>query len=183
MKKSLFGSPSVSEVTEVGVPPASQLLHSLTGEINYQDAYQVALRDPSMRVEAAYLAVFDYPPAWVLTLMNLRGLVAGLLGLKHAAYKNAKNRAQISAEDFAINRLAGPFYVKSIAKDELIVGDDDTHLDFRISVYKNTDATVTVSTIVTTHNAVGRMYMWVVKPFHRVIAKSMVQRAVNAGRL
>ena len=69
--------------------------------------------------------------------------------------------------------------------NEIIMGEDDHHLDFRISVlYRNgehedgSSPHVIISTVVLCHNALGRIYLRVIKPFHRVIVKSGLRRAV-----
>lgn len=123
----------------------------------------------------------------ITTLMTLRGAVASALGLKHE--DNGDFHDPLGCRRgarYQIGQRVGLFSVKSIEPNELIVGEDDKHLDFRISIYRSTMNNVemvTVSTAVEIHNTVGMLYMLVVKPFHRVIAKSMVQRAANAGRL
>lgn len=69
---------------------------------------------------------------------------------------------------------------------ELIVGDDDKHLNFRISVSKTERSGrvfVTIATAVQIHNVLGRTYMLLVKPFHRFIAPYMVRRAVRLRSL
>jgi Protein of unknown function (DUF2867) len=81
---------------------------------------------------------------------------------------------------------AGLFRVYSSDPFELILSEDDSHLDFRLSIYKaksEAGAVVTISTAVRMHNKVGRAYMAVVEPFHRALARSMVQRAADCGRL
>jgi hypothetical protein len=78
------------------------------------------------------------------------------------------------------------FSIRSIEPDELIVGDNDKHLDFRLSIFRsrvNGVEMATVSTAVEIHNTVGKIYMVVIKPFHHCITRAMIQRAVNAGRL
>ena len=108
--------------------------------------------------------------------MKARGVFAKAVGLKHSDMKSGEQQR-------------GIFKVQQRHANEIIIGEDDSHLNFRISILRAGNAddagaqTVTVSTAVETHNALGRAYMFVVKPFHRIIARSMVQRAANAGRL
>jgi hypothetical protein len=74
----------------------------------------------------------------------------------------------------------------AINTNELIVGDDDRHLNFRISVYRSSSngaEVVTISTAVQINNPVGTAYMAAIKPFHKYLARLMLQRAVDAGRL
>lgn len=138
-----------------------------------------------MSVQDAYEAVFGTAPSWVRGLMAVRGLVAGAAGLKHVA---AHSPLASSGTHFSyqVGQRVGLFTVQANEPNELIVGDDDRHLNFRISILRSTidgAETVTISTAVQIHNMLGRVYMAAVKPFHRVIAKSMLQRAADSGRL
>lgn len=165
----------MNRVVKVPVPEASKLLGSFK-RVTFADAYQVALVNHAITAEDAAHAIFGHSPAWVGTLMKARGVFAKAVGLKHSDMKSGEQQR-------------GIFKVQQRHPNEVIIGEDDSHLNFRISVLRasveESDAapTVTVSTAVETHNALGRAYMFVVKPFHRVIARSMVQRAADAGRL
>ena len=58
--------------------------------------------------------------------------------------------------------------------DEVVLGFDDKHLDFRI-VVAVAGGFATVTTIVRCHNAWGRAYLTAIMPFHRVIAARMIE--------
>jgi hypothetical protein len=162
----------MNRVVKVPVPEASKLLASFK-QVTFADAYEVAVINTAITAEEAAQAIFGHSPAWVGALMKARGVFAKAVGLKHSDMRSGEQQH-------------GIFKVQQRHANEIIIGEDDSHLNFRISVLRagNADAqTVTVSTAVVTHNALGRAYMFVVKPFHRIIARSMVQRAANAGRL
>jgi hypothetical protein len=110
-------------------------------------------------------------------------MVATTLGLRHGG----KTGFEVTPDaSFEVGQRVGRFLIRSIERNELIVGENDKHLDFRISIYRsslNGEETVTVSTAVEIHNTIGRIYMLVIEPFHRCIARAVMQRAVNAGRL
>ena len=69
------------------------------------------------------------------------------------------------------------------AKDvsEVVLGQDDKHLDVQVSLSKHrrgdAPATLAVSTVVHIHNALGQAYMAVVTPFHRRIVRAMLPKA------
>jgi len=165
----------MNRVVKVPVPEASKLLASFK-QVTFADAYEVAVVNTAITAEEAALAIFGHSPAWVGALMKARGVFAKAVGLKHSDMRSGEQQR-------------GIFKVQQRHPNEIIIGEDDSHLNFRISILRagNADGvgaqTVTVSTAVETHNALGRAYMFVVKPFHRIIARSMVQRAANAGRL
>lgn len=63
-----------------------------------------------------------------------------------------------------------------------MLGLDDRHLDFRIVVEVTelgAGRQVAASTIVKTHNLLGRTYLAVVKPFHRIIVPAMLAQVLT----
>ena len=170
-------------VRETILPAGSRLTATLR-RIDFIDAYEVALAHAGTSPLNAYAAIFGNEPAWARWLMKLRGKIVSLFRLAHD-FDNGRTLDGDTAGVVPGMRV-GPFTVRSVEPDELIVGDDDRHLDFRISVFRserNGASFVTVSTAVEIHNFLGEGYMFVVKPFHRLIAKAMMRRAVAAGRL
>jgi hypothetical protein len=170
------------DVLKVVIPENSKVTRALR-RVDFGDAYQVSLTRSSLSVEEMYRAIFGYWPTWIRVLMHLRGLVV-LFGLRHPTDAELKAKAEHSFDQsrYRVGQRVGIFRIQSIEPHELIVGDNDKHLDFRIAVYK-TPQTVTVATVVEIHNTLGRLYMLVVKPFHRLIVRTMVENAAVAGRL
>ena len=167
----------------VALPVASELRSSLR-RIDFVDAYEARLSKSEQSVKQAYWAVFGFEPIWVRWLMNLRGCIAVQLGLTH--HFTLPVIPQGAVPSFEIGARVGPFTVQSVSLHEVIVGDDDKHLNFRISALKSErdgQSFLTISTAVEIHNNLGRACMFVVKPFHRFIAPFMVRRALLLGRL
>lgn len=169
------------KVQEVSVPNSSSLLQKLKA-VHFSDAYQTQCNS-ILNVQDAYEAIFGHSPQWVKNLLKIRGVLASTFGLKHGVVGDF---SRAPSENYRVTQRVGIFTVQSIKSNELIVGDNDKHLDFRISIFRssvNGVEMVTVSTAVEIHNTLGKLYMFIVKPFHRYIARSMLQRAVDAGRL
>jgi len=60
-------------------------------------------------------------------------------------------------------------------------GGDDKHLDFRIWIsiqpgLKGSE--VTISTLVKINSLFGRVYLFAIMPFHKLLSRTMLQRAV-----
>jgi|KBSMisStandDraft_5_1062788.scaffolds.fasta_scaffold362238_2 hypothetical protein len=173
---------AMSQVIEVPVPIACNLRHALKA-VHFCDAFQAPVSNPELGAQDVYRAVLACVPAWAKVLFKMRGMIASLLGLRHSADAGFEVAPDAS---FQIGQRVGMFPIRSIEADELIVGDNDKHLDFRLSIFRsrvNGVEMATVSTAVEIHNTVGKIYMVVIKPFHRCITSAMIQRAVNAGRL
>ncbi|MEO7642897.1 MAG: DUF2867 domain-containing protein, partial [Ramlibacter sp.] len=71
---------------------------------------------------------------------------------------------------------------------EIILGEDDSHLDFRVSVLvrpvpgeADGAVQVVVSTVVHCHNLLGRSYLTLITPFHRQVVQAGLRRAARAG--
>jgi Protein of unknown function (DUF2867) len=113
---------------------------------------------------AAAQHVFNSSPAWVTSLLNLRNRIVSVFGLVH------KPPAEIGA--------IGMFPIVSQTADRVVLGFDDKHLDFRIVVnLRQAENAVLLTTLVQPHNVFGRLYLAVVKPFHRLIVPTMLSRA------
>lgn len=143
------------------VPPDSGLIASLPG-CDFADAYTVTVtrRDLDARVLSA--TAFSHAlPDWAHSLMRLRNGIMGRLGYKAPP-------------------IGRGFPVFSESKEAVVSGLDDGHLDFRALFRVEPEGTggsrITVTTAVRTHNALGRTYLAVIKPFHKLIVRSMVGR-------
>ena len=114
----------------------------------------------SIEPEEAARLLFSGGPRWLGWLMALRNRVVARLGLRVVA-------------DGA--RPGLPFEVRGRSPDELLLGEDDSHLDFRVSVLRH-DGGMVVATAVRQHNRLGRAYFALVRPFHRVVVRSLLVR-------
>ncbi len=105
-------------------------------------------------------------PIWVYGLLAIRQIVMWPFGLK------GKSK---SADRIAI------FPVTDSMADEMILGFDDQHLDFRIGVMAR-DGYIHCATWVHRHNWLGRAYLRVVMPFHILITKQMLARVARHAK-
>lgn len=169
------------ELRSVELPPGSQIA-SIYGTTHLADAYAVTLprgtvRDP----EALARFLFAQQPAWVGLLMGLRDMLVAGLGLKTA-------RQLGSSQAAGRNRRIGIFRIYETTTYEIILGEDDQHLDFRVSVMVRPDSTrpadaaeLVVATVVHCHNRLGRTYIRLIAPFHRRVVKAGLRQASRAG--
>src|SRR6185436_13024525 len=128
----------MSRITEVAVPPASKIRQAVKA-VHFCDSYQAPLTH-SLSVEEASRAVFGHAPQWARTLMKIRGWAVSPFGLKHPT--QAQSRAaqeNVKRAPLQVGERVGIFTIHSIEPQELIAGEDDTHLDFRLSVFKAGD--------------------------------------------
>ena len=73
-----------------------------------------------------------------------------------------------------------------VGENEIIAGRDNKHMDFRLSVLKvrrGDAADLVVTTVSSVHNLFGRIYLFLIVPFHRAGVQGLLARAVRTGRL
>lgn len=150
----------MARVTKTELPENS-LLQGYLQQGDFLDCY-CCTSDLDVNEVAARALKF---PSWVEKLMALRNLVVAPLGLK----------TELSLENAETDML-GPFPVVTRTENEIILGLDDKHLDFRLSFM--TDGTHAYgATWVRRNNWLGRIYLAVIMPFHILIVRQAIGRA------
>jgi hypothetical protein len=167
-------------VTPVEIPAESAVarFYELT---NLADAYSVNLPASSITSpEQLARFIFSQQASWIKSLMKIRDALVAGFGLKTSA--------QLTAPD--THRQAervGIFKIYNTTEREIVLGEDDKHLDFRLSVLcpvpaeRTGERHLVLSTVVHCHNRLGRIYIFVIAPFHRVIVQSCLRRAARIG--
>ena len=123
--------------------------------------------------------IFSHQAPWISSLIAVRDAIDGRFGLK-----TAKQLTSLGAE--SKTGRVGIFKIYGTSPTEIVLGEDDKHLDFRLSVLKVPDGdrtSVFVSTICTVHNLSGKVYLFFVVPFHRYGVRKLMASALAAGRL
>lgn len=158
--------------------PQSSLLYPNRNQYDYIDSYVGMVSDEKNKISIVDVAInFLKPgPNWIDNMFKLRNKIVSLFGLKTPnEMDNAKRPINIK---FEIGERVGLFKVFDRTDNEIILGEDDIHLNFRVSLLlseqKNNKSkkNVTVTTIVIYNNWFGRLYFFPVKPFHKLIVQS-----------
>lgn len=166
--------------TPVALPALSAIVHAYPS-VNLADAFAIRL-PPAASGDPEVLArfLFSQQPAWVGMLMRVRDAIVALLGLK-----TGKQLATLATAPKA--RRVGIFKIYSVSAIEMVLGEDDKHLDFRVSVLCSSafapeaGRQLTVSTVVHCHNLLGRVYILIIAPIHRLVVKASLRRAARIG--
>jgi uncharacterized protein DUF2867 len=140
----------------------------LTGA-QFIDSYRIVVDDPALDARRAAEKMLTRGPRWVDALVTLRNLIVAPFGLKTSA-PNETGTADI----------IGLFPVLSQTPERLVAGFNDKHLDFRVVVDVATSGgggrNVTATTLVLTHNLLGRTYLTLIMPFHRLVVPAMLRQ-------
>jgi len=139
------------------------------GLADYSDTYRVVY-DGVSNVDVLLSKIFSVP-RWILSLLKFRDKVVGVFGLKTRTDNFYKDY-------YPVGSKAVFFDVIARNENEIVMAEDDKHLNFRTSVLTECDGnktTIYQSTIVHYNNIWGRLYFLPVKPFHKMIMKSMLR--------
>ena len=131
---------------------------------DFADAFAVPLPPGAPADARDWYAAFGPAavPPWVRALMGIRTAVVRPLGLRTGS--------------------AGLFPLLSASADTVVTGVDDRHLDFRLVLHVRPAAEgreLVAVTVVRRHNALGRAYFAVVRPFHSRVVPAMLRRLVE----
>jgi hypothetical protein len=173
-------SPEHHRVRLVSLPPESGIAKAYAST-NLADAYSIELpTGASTNPELLARFIFSQQAPWVSSLMVVRDALVARFGLK-----TAKHLVSLGAESKA-DRV-GLFRIYSTSQTEVVLGEDDKHLDFRVSVLCSGQPSpggkrhLVLSTVVHCHNRLGRLYILLIAPFHRLIVQSSLRRAARTG--
>jgi len=166
--------------TSVSLPPESAIAKAYAS-MNLADAYSIELPvGASTNPELLARFIFAHQAPWIGALTAIRDALVAGFGLK-----TARRLASLSAEGGA-GRL-GIFKIYSTSPTEVVLGEDDKHLDFRLSVLCSGQSLpgakrrLILSTVVHCHNRLGRLYIFLIAPFHRLVVQSSLHSAARVG--
>ena len=153
---------TVHEVTPAVDP------NTLLAGAQFVDAFRIEVDDRAFDARQAAERTIARQPRWAEALLTLRNLLVTPLGLKTSGASRTAPREMI-----------GIFPILSETPDRLVAGFNDKHLDFRVVVDVATSGAtqkVTLTTLVLTHNRLGRTYLAVIMPFHRLIVRTLLRQ-------
>ena len=157
----------------VPLPTGSRIADLFAGA-DLADAYAINLPSGGSRdIETLIRFMLGEEALWLRLLMGVRDAVVAGFGLK------TSRRLRKGSVTDEVARIY-IFRVYEITRDEAILGEDDKHLDFRVSIQRR-PGDVVVTTVVHCHNLLGRAYLAVITPFHRLVVKSILRRAARRG--
>lgn len=170
-----------SSVLSVALP-AESAVSGLYHAPDLADAYAVRLPDNAIDdPELLARFLFAHQAGWVGKLTSLRDAIVGRFGLK--------TTRQLRTETSSDSRDHVEFFrIYTRSAREIILGENDSHLDFRLSVLQQTRDSgdgqsryLVLSTVVHCNNALGRFYILAIAPFHRLVVRSSLRSAALAG--
>jgi hypothetical protein len=143
-------------------PPRNSMILKDFGTVDYCDSYRI-IKSTGDSAEQIAARLFNLPE-WVTGLMILRHWIVKPFGLK--TEKEAKPDKIF------------PVIVQN--ENEIIMGINDRHLNFRVSVLLNSEKSyIYATTLVHYNNGWGKVYFLLIRPFHKIIVRSVMKRLLK----
>jgi hypothetical protein len=159
------------------VSSTSLVVHSLP-HIDYADAFRCQLSErQTQTVDAVTRALFSQLPDWLVVLLHLRDTIVLPLGLKSSFNPTATHPTHCR-EELKPGMKVGLFEVLNRTPEEIVLGEDDRHLNYRVLVRLEREEGkywAVVSTVLQFNNWLGRAYFVPVKPLHKLIVPALMR--------
>ncbi|HEX2969598.1 MAG TPA: DUF2867 domain-containing protein [Bacteroidales bacterium] len=137
--------------------PDDSLINNEIYNIDYQDTYMIA-KNTMESVDEIKTRIFTLPE-WIQMLLRIRYYMF----VKPFGLKTGNHEIPTLFMD----------------ENEIVIGEDDRHLYFRISILKrevNSETKIYLTTIVRYNNLWGNCYFFLIKPFHKLVVKALLKR-------
>lgn len=168
----------MNPVTVLNQIPEKSIISKDFGKIHYSDSYKIQVTS-NETVDAITTKIFSVPQ-WVKGLLKFRNSIVKVFGLK------TDSKTEKPSPYYPIGSKAILFTVTDRNEFEIVMAENDKHLNFRTSVMIEKVGEITLvylTTIVKFNNSLGRLYFLPVKPFHKLMIKSLLKRYSNEKRI
>lgn len=164
--------------------PAESVINSHLPGASFYDCYSIGASGERRIALEYFLATIAQTPMWVERLMLLRNKAVRLFGLKDLGGLGGFDASKPASAYLPGDRV-GIFTLISSTDNEVLLGDNDKHLDVVLAVFRHPHVTegvqtISLTTVVHVHNWLGRLYMLPVGPMHKLIAPAVLNRIAAA---
>jgi hypothetical protein len=136
--------------------------------VDYFDVFSTQLGSDVSLEEVARRVFARRPPR----LMHLRDALVRPFGLKTSP------KGPRPPPRFVPGERIGLFTLFQHSEQELLLGEDDRHLDFRVCL-RVANGEASLATAVRFRSLFGRAYFFLVRPFHALVVRGMLRRATR----
>ena len=166
--------------------PYNSILNLTNKKYDYIDSFQGSIIDNGNKLHSTDIgkAFFLSAPKWVGKLMGFRNKTVAIFGLKTSGSAVDRQKTLLNLK-YEKGEQVGIFKIYDKTDNEIILGEDDKHLNFRVSLYleesKNEQAErkLTITTSVIFNNWLGRIYFLPVRPFHSLIVPTILKAIIR----
>ena len=165
---------SLNKVKRTNKIPEYSIISKDFNDIHYCDSFSI-LTQTNKNLDKITTEVFQ-TPHWADILMKVRNTVAKFVGLDTGGLKKDSHISDF----YPVGSRAVYFTVIDRNENEIIMAENDKHINFRISIMINREGnnvTIFLTTLLKFNNFLGQLYFFPVKPFHRLIVLSLLKGA------
>ena len=152
--------------------PENSIISRGFGKIDYCDSYRI-FKSTNDSIDTILTEVYK-TPKWIDFLMSLRDSIVKIFGLKTDDKNNLNNTGF-----YSVGSKAAAFIVLDRNEDEIVMFEDDKHLNYRTSIFIDRHdelPALYMTTIVQFNNVWGKLYFIPVKPLHQLIVKTLLNK-------
>lgn len=144
----------------------------------YKDAFMFTANKADLTAQKVYFAIFAELPQWVKGLLTLRNKVASLFG-----FLATDNNMGSSLTSMKTGESAGFLRYQLVSDEQVVSTSEEPNMAIWLTVKRVSQSQFIVATEVELRTLKGRVYMAIIKPFHRFIAPFCIRYALKMNRL
>ncbi|MBN1925511.1 MAG: DUF2867 domain-containing protein [Prolixibacteraceae bacterium] len=166
----------MKKVKRTNKVPENSIIAKDFVKTDYCDSFQIVTQNDDT-IDKITTDIFQ-TPKWADILMGIRNSVVKIVGLKGGGRKMDTH----SSDFYPIGSKAVYFTVIDRNENEIVMAENDKHLNFKVSVLLDrhgNNVAINLTTIVKFNNFLGHLYFLPVKPFHRIIIISLLKRILK----
>ncbi len=172
-------------IKKVELPDIS-ILKTERNKYDYIDSYQIEFYDKRNNITSTEIgkSFFANGPQWIDKLFAFRNRIVVIFGLKTTGGISDRQKC-LDKFNCEQGDQFGLFKVLSKTNSEVILGENDKHLNFRVSLLqeqiqnRSDTKLLTISTTVEFNNWFGRLYFLPVRPFHKLIVPTIMKEMIK----
>ncbi len=158
--------------------PAVTKIHGKEQGSYYRDSFKFKINQSDLKAKHVYHGIFGFLPKPVQLALSLRNNL-----VKYFGFSASNTQMSLPLADIEAGKKAGFLTIESVVDSEIICGAYEANMDMWLSVLMLSKQEFAVSTLVNLKTRTGKIYMAIVKPFHKVIAKYCIKQALKSGRI
>lgn len=171
----------VTEQTEI---PRQSILKDKESSFGYIDSFQSSFSGKGTENDIIPVAELfsSSGPKWANSLLKIRDLIVKPFGLK-TSEQIAKSPQQPDHMRYEVGSQHGIFKLLYKSENEVVLGQEDTHLDVKVSLLlepsiNESNKTLSITTAVKFNNFFGKLYFLPVKPIHKLIVRKSLENII-----
>lgn len=140
-------------------------------DANWADAFEISTRRNFANMQEIARATVGASPSWAKRLLKVRNFIVTPFGLK------PDGKVDAPRSEWRVSM----FPILQESEDRIVLGMDDIHLNFRIVIERfaiRGGFRIRVTTLVRRHNILGKIYIMVITPVHKLIVTSAMRQVI-----